>query len=422
MKIRSPGHCLCAAFIAMLFAGSFFALANSADWPRFHGSNHDNKSSASGLLKEWPEEGPRLLWQADGLGHGYSSVTVANGNVYTAGMREKTTFVTALDREGKQLWTAQNGGSWEASDRQRWAVPYSGARSTPTVDGDSVYHLGELGSLAAFDRTTGAVQWQRNIMTEFEGQRPEYGYSESVLISGDLLVCSPAGSGAYIAAFDKKTGKTVWTNRDLQDTVGYTSPVPAEIHGVKQFLTFSSDNAFAVDALSGRLLWKHAVRNKRTNNASDALVIGTSVLISSGYGWGSVMIDLERTENGEFDAKVRWQNSDLDNLHGGVIALDNLIFGASDASSRWTAVNPADGKTLWTAPGKGSLTYADGLFYCLDEKGTMTLVNPSVEQWEPVSSFKVPRGGAGPFWAHSVVVGKRLYIRHSGTLFVYSVE
>ena len=160
-------------------------------WPCFHGPRRDNLATETGLMQVWPKDGPELLWTASGIGHGYSSVAITGGRIFTAGMIDKQTHVTALDLTGKKLWQRLNGQSWQASQRQPWAVPYAGSRGTPTVDGDTVYHLSELGRLTAFDVDTSNELWHIELLKTFEAERPEYGYSESVLIHGDVLFCCP---------------------------------------------------------------------------------------------------------------------------------------------------------------------------------------------------------------------------------------
>jgi len=184
------------------------AAGDSAGWPCFHGPRRDNLSAETGLLQAWPDEGPKLLWTSSDIGHGYSTVAIAGGRIFTAGMINKQTYVTALDLKGGKLWQSLNGQSWEASEQQTWAVPYAGSRGTPTVDGDKVYHFSELGRLAAFDIETGKERWHLELLKAFEAGRPEYGYSESVLIHGDTLFCCPAGARGYMAAFDKNKGRT----------------------------------------------------------------------------------------------------------------------------------------------------------------------------------------------------------------------
>ena len=138
--------------------------ADGAAWPSFHGPRRDNIAIDTGLMQSWPQTGPELLWTASGIGHGYSSVSIAAGRIFTAGMIDRQTYVTAMDLTGKKLWQRLNGQSWQASERQAWAMSYSGSRGTPTVDGETVYHLSEMGRLTAFDARTGQEQWHVDVL------------------------------------------------------------------------------------------------------------------------------------------------------------------------------------------------------------------------------------------------------------------
>ena len=395
---------------------------DETSWPCFHGPRRDNLSAETGLMPTWPEAGPKLVWMASGIGFGYSSVAVVGDRILTAGMIDRQTYVTALDMRGKRIWQRLNGQSWQASKRQSWAVPYAGSRGTPTVDGDTVYHLSELGRLVALDIETGEERWCVELLKSFNAERPEYGYSESVLIHGDVLFCCPAGEAGYIAALDKKTGRTVWANTDVKDAVGNGSCVMARIDGVEQVVTMSASRVLSFDPKNGRLLWLYAFANKRQNNCTDVIVSDGLVYASSGYGKGSVLLRPERQAGGAFSVEPVWTSDLLDNHHGGVLLLDGHLYGAGHEARGWFCLDFRTGRQRWQAPGKGSLTYADGRLYCLEERGTMSLVKATPEKWDPVASFRPPRGGKGLFWAHPVVFRGRLYIRHAEQLLTYDIR
>jgi len=401
---------------------SVTALAGDKNfWPCFHGPQRNNLAADTGLMQAWPQDGPELLWTASGIGHGYSSVAIVGERIFTAGMIGKQTYVTALSLSGKQLWQRLNGKSWEASERQPWAVPYAGSRGTPTVDGDTVYHLSELGRLTAFDFHTGEQRWHKELLETFNAERPEYGYSESVLIQGDILFCCPAGSAGYMVALEKGTGRTLWANTDIKDAVGNCSPVFAEIDGIEQVVTLSANRVLSFNPKDGRLLWDYAFGNKRQNNVTDVIVNKGLVYASSGYGRGSILLRPQRQANGRFVVKSVWTSDLLDNHHGGVLLLNGHLYGAGHEARGWFCLDFNTGRKMWQSPGKGSLTYADGRLYCLDERGTISLVKATSESWGEVSSFRIPRGGKGLYWTHPVICGGRLYVRHSDQLFAFDI-
>ena len=396
--------------------------ADGAAWPSFHGPRRDNIAIDTGLMQSWPQTGPELLWTASGIGHGYSSVSIAGGRIFTAGMIERQTHVTAMDMTGRKLWQRLNGESWQASDRQPWAVSYAGSRGTPTVDGDTVYHLSELGRLTSFDVQTGGQRWNVDVISTFKAERPEYGYSESVLIGADVLFCCPGGDKGYMVALDKRTGRTLWANTEIEDAVGNCSAVFASIDGVEQIITMSAKRVLSFDPGDGRLLWDYAFSNKRENNVADVIISDGLVYASSGYGGGSILLWPQRKGDSEYSVDSVWKSELLDNHHGGVLLFDGRLYGAGHESRGWFCLDFKTGRQLWQARGKGSLTYADGRLYCLDEKGTMNLAKATDDKWELAGSFRVPRGGKGLYWAHPVICGGRLYVRHSDRLYVYDVR
>lgn len=395
--------------------------AEAANWPCFHGPMRNNIAADTGLMQTWPQDGPKLLWMASGIGHGYSSVSISAGRIYTAGMIDRQTHVTAMDMSGKRLWQRLNGQSWQASERQSWAVSYAGSRGTPTVDGDTVYHLSEMGSMSAFDAETGRQRWHVDVIKVFNAERPKYGLSESVLVHGDAVLCCPGGAGGYVVALNKETGRTLWTNTEVNDPVGYSSPVPAIINGVEQIVSMSANRVYSLDPKDGHMLWHYTFGNERNNSATDVIVSDDLVYASCGYGGGSILLRPQQQAGGDFSVEQVWKSELLDNHHGGVLLLNGHLYGSGHESRGWFCLDFKTGRQLWRAPGKGSLTCAGDWLYCLDEKGTVALVKATADKWQEAGSFRLPRGGKGLYWAHPVVCGARLYVRHSDQLFAYDI-
>jgi hypothetical protein len=389
-----------------------------SEWPGFHGADRTNKSKETGLLKEWPGEGPELLWSVKGLGKGYSSVAVADGLLFTAGLKDQQTYVFAFDLEGKLIWEKANGPSWETE--KSWARTYNGARSTPCFSDGLVYHLGELGRLTAFDSKSGEEAWSMELRTLFDAEIPEYAYSESVFIEGDRLYCCPAGKKAYMICVDKHTGDLIWKNTEIPGTVGFSSLISFDQGGYHQIAGLSSNTVFGVDAENGKLLWQLDYENSRSNNVADPIFHEGYIFASSGYGKGSILIKLNESDKA-ITSETIWQTELLDNHHGGVILHEGYLYGAGHNARGWFCLDFFTGEQMWKTGGKGSLTYADGMLYCLDERGIMNLMKAKPDSNSIVSTFEVPSGGESMYWAHPVVCGGRLYIRHEDRLFVYKV-
>ena len=394
------------------------AAQKTSEWPCFHGSDRTNISTETGMIKVWPKGGPELLWSSSGLGDGYSSVSIGGGLLYTAGMNNNQTYVFCFNPEGKPVWKKPNGKAW--STTLSYASSYIGARSTPTYDNGVLYHLGEMGRLTAFDSKTGAEIWHREFLQDFNAEMPEYGYSESVLIDGNNLYTRPAGKKGFQVCLNKRTGELIWANTEIPGSAGYNSLVINDFGGYRQIIGASSDCFYGVDARTGKLLWKVDFKNERELNLTDAIVFNEFVFISSGYGKGSMLVKLKASGKGIVPETV-WQTDLMDNHHGGVILHNGYLYGSGSNSRGWFCLDFLTGKQIWKTDGKGSVTFADGMLYLLDERGTMKLVIATPDKYEPSGEFKVPQGGGGLYWAHPVVCGGRLYIRHTDKLYVYNI-
>jgi len=405
---------LTTAVAAALVAAVSFAAR--ADWPQFHGPNRDNLSAETGLLKRWPEGGPPLLWTATGIGEGFSSVAIAGGRIYTAGNLGEATVVTALDLDGKVLWRAPNGPA-DRHDRP-------GTRGTPTVDGDRVYHESSYGHLVCLDAATGRRLWTVNILKRFGGRDTQWGLSESVLVDGPRLIVTPGGERVAMAALDKMTGRTLWTTPGTGDKPGYASPVLVDYKGLRQIVTMLSGAIVGVHAETGRLLWRHEHKVYADEAVStpvfwqDEGLLAVSTLWPGGARCLRLIVEGDRARVEEV-----WQTNALDNHHGGILAVGGYIYG-SKLRGQWVCLDFKTGRSTYVAQGvgKGSLTWADGMLYTYSERGLVGLVPATPERHEVVSTFRIPQGGKGPAWAHPVVCGGRLYLRHGDRLHCYDVR
>jgi outer membrane protein assembly factor BamB len=419
IKKRVPE--LLSVICCLLFMASSVRLSaqNGGEWPNFHGIDMTNKSAETGLLKEWPSGGPRLILTINGLGSGYSSLAVANGVIYTAGQTDNQTFIYAYDLNGKLLWKNPNGKSWTTT--ASYASSYTGSRSTPTFNNNKVYHLGETGRLAVFDAKTGKELWSKDLLKDFEAPIPEYGYSESILIDGDNLYVRPAGKKGFQVCLNKNTGALIWANNEIPGTEGYTSMRLMDFGGYRQIIASSSSCYYSLDSKTGKLLWKVDFENQRGLNITDVVISNDLVFMSSGYGKGSMLVRLKASA-GKITAETVWETKLMDNHHGGVILHNGYLYGSGSNSRGWFCLDLTTGKQMWNTDGKGSVTFADGMLYCLEERsGEVKLVTATHEKYDVKGEFKTPKGGEGMYWAHPVVCGGRLYIRHADKIFVYDI-
>jgi outer membrane protein assembly factor BamB len=246
-----------------------------------------------------------------------------------------------------------------------------------------------------------------------------YGYAESVLIDGDNLYVRPGGKKG--ACLNKKTGETIWTNSEIPGDYGYNSMVINDFGGFRQIIGASTTCYYSLDARSGRLLWKADFMNRYEVNCTDAITFNEYVFLTSGEGKGCMLIRLKKAGNGIATEKV-WETELMDNYHGGVVLHNGYLYGSGNISRGWYCLDFLTGKQMWKSNGGGSLTYADGMVYLYDEKGSLKLVKASPEKFDKTGEFRVPKGGEGPYWAHPVVCRGRLYLRHADKIFVYDIR
>ena len=394
----------------VLLALAHQALAQSgANWPQWRGPNRDGISKETGLLKQWPAEGPPLVWKASGAGGGYSSFSVANGKLYTMGLRGDREFVIAFDvATGKEAWSTAHGGAFR-NDRG------DGPRGTPTVDGDRVYALGGDGDLSALDARSGKIIWSKNVLKQFGGSNITWGISESPLVLGNKVLVNAGGPGASIVALNKTDGALIWKSQS--DKAGYSSAIPLELNGTTQVVFFTGQRAVGLDAKDGRLLWEYGRPSNRVANIATPIARANRVFISSDYGTGGGVVEI----GGDNSAKEIWFTQDMRNHHSSSVLIGDYLYGFSSAIL--TAMRFDTGEIAWRdrSVGKGSLVFADGNLYAFSENGVVGLIEATPTGYKEKGRFRIAQGNL-PTWTHPVVVGGRLYIRDQDTIYAYDVR
>jgi outer membrane protein assembly factor BamB len=392
------------------------AAISAADWPQWQGPDRTGISKETGLLQQWPANGPSVVWSAGALGKGYGSMAVAGERVFVQGMqrdRGGLSVVTALNRaDGKQVWSKVLG---PAGDDDRGPGP----RGTPTVDGDRLYVLTETGDLACL-KTDGTAVWQRNILKDFGGQQLRWLISESPLVDGPHLIVSPGGPGAGMVKLDKMTGKTVWQSKDLSDSAGYSSAIVADVGGVRTYLTFTADAGVGVRASDGQLMFRYPNAANRTANITTPIFSDNKVFFTSAYGTGGGLVAL-KAEKGSVTANEVYFTREMKNHHGGVVLVNGYLYGYNDTIL--TCLEFATGKMMWRdrSVGKGSVTFADGNLYLQGETNVVGLAAASPDGYKEKGRFTIADKGL-PSWAHPVVSGGRLYVRNQDSIVAYDIK
>jgi outer membrane protein assembly factor BamB len=387
-------------------------LACAADWPQWRGPNRDGISPETGLLDAWPAAGPRLVWKTQGLGEGYAAFSIVRSRLYTQGQRGDEEYVLALDANtGKKLWQTTTGKSFR---EQRGYGP----RGTPSIDGDRLYALAADGTLVCLETAGGKRIWQVNIVEKFGGRVLHWGISESPLVDGDRLIVTPGGSGAAVAALDKRTGKVLWQSQS--EKAGYSSPIAFDLGGVRRIAVFTGEGALGLNESNGELLWKYNKVSNRTANIATPIFQDGYLFLSSAYGTGCALLKLSG-QGGGVQASEVYFSKEMRNHYCTSVLVNGYLYGYSDAIL--TAMNFRTGAVAWRnrAVGKGNLIYADRHLYCLSEDGVMGLVEAAPDAYKEKSRFQISRGEF-PTWTPPVIADGRLYLREQDNLYCYDIR
>ncbi len=412
--------------LSLVVAIAMGTFAVAGDWPQWRGPDRNGLSKETGLLKEWPKDGPKLLWQVKDAGEGYSTPAVAGDYIYALGNKGMDDeFVEARAvKDGTQVWTRKLGKVGVNKGPQ-----YPGARSTPTVDGNVLYALGSDGDLACLDIAKGEVRWHKNLVTDFGGTPGNWAYAESPLIDGDVLVCTPGGKDATLVGLDKKTGNVIWKCAVPDgDQAGYASAIVVEIGGVKQYVQFLQKGLVGVDAKTGKFLWRYkkSAENSAANIPSPVAHDGYIYSASGQGGGGLVKVKVEKDD---VTADQVYFNANLPKAIGGVVLLGGYLYGTNNKELE--CVEFVSRKTKWSDPciGPGSVCYADGCLYIHGENGEMALVEATLDAYREKGRFSPadqPKHGTGMMsakaWAYPVVANGRLYIRDQNMMWCYDVK
>jgi len=402
------------------------------DWPRWRGPKIDALCQEKGLLKTWPAGGPRLLWAMNGLGVGYSTVAVVGNRAYTMGDvptdgGQKRQFVIAIDLTSRKvLWRAEVG------------PPHSdGSRCTPTYDEGRLYAIGTDGDLVCVDAASGRVLWRKNFGRDFGGRMMTgWKYSESPLVDGEKLLCTPGAQDAMIVALNKKTGETIWKcavpalGRRGKPGAGYSSIVISNACGVKQYVQLIGRGVIGVRAEDGKFLWGYNKIANGVANVPTPVVWKDYVFCSTAYGTGAALLKLQKQGDGIRAREVYFLDSKtFQNHHGGFVLVDGHIYGGSGHNAGApTCIELLTGKIVWKEKqpggGSGAVLYADGNLIIRYQRGEVVLIAATPEGYQLRGQFKPPRkdGVGGPAWAHPVVSGGRLYLRHRDVLYCYDLR
>ena len=394
--------------ITLIVTASLGVSLQAADWPQWRGPARDGISRETGLLSSWPKEGPRQLWALNGLGEGYSGVSVAAGRAYTQGQRGGRHYVTAIDANtGAKLWEVVAGGSFNESRG-------NGPRGTPTVEGERLYTLSPDGVLACLEASSGKVVWSQNILQKFRGSVPSWGISESPLIDGDRLIVMPGGRDGSLVALNKADGALVW--KAGTDGAGYSSAVIGVFDDVRQVIAMNDSAVVGVRADNGQALWRYTEVANQTANIATPIISSGRVFVSTEYESGGALLKV-----GAKSVSQVYFTRNMRNHYSTSVLVDGVLYGFN--SSILTAMRFDSGEVLWRnrSVGKGSVAYADKHLYVLGEDAILALVEARADEYREVSRFPLKQSRY-PTWAPPVIADGRLYVRNQDSLMAFDVR
>ncbi len=398
--------------IALVFLSLNLSQAFGQVDSQWRGPNRDGIYPNEKLLKEWPDNGPKLLWSATGIGEGFSSAAVTSDRVYTTGMKSGTGYLSAMDMNGKLIWKTSYGPEWDGSR--------PGARTTPTVVGDKIYVESAKGQVVCIG-TNGKEVWSVDLIKDYNARNIEWGMTESLLVDGDRVFCTPGGSDAMVVALNRHSGELIWKTAGNRETSAYCSPCLVSHGKLRLILTMTAKSFVGLKADNGEYLWHASHVTDYDVNPNTPLYHNGFVYTVSGYGTGGQKFEL--LDYGK-SIDLVWKSNKLDSQMGAVILIDGYIYGSGHNNRGWHCLDWKSGEVQYSERvlgNKGNIIYSDGMLYCYSERGDVALVEPNPQQFEVISSFTIEQG-EGPHWAHPVIKDGRLYIRHGDVLMVYDIS
>lgn len=390
---------------------------------QWRGDNRNGHFNETDLLKEWPEGGPELLFEVEGIGTGFSSPIASDKAIFTTGMIDTLDYLTKMDLDCNIIWQVPYGVSWKGS--------FPDSRSSPTIEDNRIYVLSGTGRLSCFNSTDGSEIWSVEVDTEFESDWHTWGIAESPLLVDDLVICSPGGKKTSIVAFDKMTGEVSWQSKSLGDQRSYVSPVIYEYNEHRFILAVTARHIIALFPESGEFAWsfnyfeiQEWVHQPGLIWANSPIFHNDEIYISKGYDHPSVMLKMG---NDGRSVSAKFIDHTFDNHHHGLVLVDGHIYGSNwlnNSKGRWVCMNWDTGEIKYVHDwkSKGSMVYADGLLYAYEERnGNVGLIRPDPKGFELVSTFRVQKGSE-PHWAHPYIRDGRLYLRHGDSMMVHCIS
>jgi outer membrane protein assembly factor BamB len=407
-----------ALLVMMLMTQGFELVAQDVQW---RGPKRDGIFPDTELLKEWPEEGPEVLFVVEDLGRGFASAVATEDMIYTTGLRDTMEYLIAMSLEGEKLWEKSIGRGWNQS--------FPETRGTPTIEGDRLYMLTGMDVMACFQRKTGELIWRVDLQEVYGARLDMFGVSESVLILDDKVITTPCGDQTTVIALDKMTGELIWKSASMNAARGNMSPTVIEHCGQTYVIASTQTHMIGVDPDKGEILWDYHYNILSENKENTTIMANTPVYKDSclwiSNGWDVASVMLEIAPDGR-SVSEKFTDQTFDNQNHGMVLVDGYLYGSNFTGrndGKWVCMNWDTGEIVWIGDfhNKGPMIYADGMLYLMEEKrGHIGLLEATEKEFNLISSFR-HKGGAGPYWSRPTIFNKVLYVRHGEVLVAYDI-
>lgn len=400
------------AIVPLLLVFCSITLAFAQTPTIWRGPNGNGIYNETDLLKEWPANGPEIVWTFDKLGKGYSSPVIANGQIYVSSMIDNNGFIHALSFNGEEKWKASYGEEFSES--------YPGARSTPTIVGDLMYMYNGNGVLVCMSSEDGEIKWKKDAFNDFDGENIRWGVTESVAIDGDLVFMTPGGKKNNVVALNRFTGELVWSSAGKGELSAYCTPLLIELQARKLLVTMTADHIIGLDTKTGNMLWSYPQTNRWQVHANTPIFYEGDLFCFSGYGQGGVKLNLSADGS---SVEKAWFSEMLDSRMGGMLVINGYLYGSGDNNREWRCVdwNTGEEKYADKSVGKGVVISADGMLYCYSDRGELALAEATPNGFNVKGKTKVELGSE-QHWAHPIIENGVLYLRHGDTLIAYKIK
>jgi outer membrane protein assembly factor BamB len=405
-------------FFALLLTG--FTSIQDSNIHEWRGKDRAGIYYETGLLKEWPENGPKELWTIDNLGDGFVSPVFSGDKFYITGEIDSSAILYCYDLKGNRQWQTALGREWMKS--------YPGTRSAPTIVGDLLYVGTGMGNLFCVNSISGKIIWSKDLIKDFQGQLPLHGHSEAALVDGDKVFWTPGGKEYNVVALDRFTGRMIWHNKGFGERSAYNSPKLIRLPSRDIIALFSAYHLMCFDTSTGNMLWYHEQDNyppeKRSFGYGDTHC--NTILYENGSiyyveGDGNCAVKLDLSEDGTAIKEV-WRNKRLDSFMGGVVKIGDYLYSSGSTSPNLFSASASTGMmTDSVRAGSGAVIAADSMLYYYTQKGDLMLFGYDNGKLRKVSSFRIKKGNSQHF-AHPVINNGVLYQRHGKVLMAFDIK